>query len=266
VESYRILPPNCAFRKVLQLVVMRPQEFFAAVRLFANWSICVIWWNAVREHPPLRALYSPKMPTHLDNEQSLLAAAQAGDSDAFVTLLNQYSRHIYRLGVSITGNHHDAEDVLQEASLKAYTALAEFRGNSRFYTWLVRIAVNVALGKLRKRALWKESSLDEPRESEDGTYIPLEIESWGEDPEEACLKSDLQQVLSEVIQKLDPKSRTIFTLRDVEKFSIEETAKLLSLSIPAVKTRLLRSRLKLREELTKYFGKDARNAMPTSHR
>ena len=86
---------------------------------------------------------------HLDNEQSLVAAAQAGDSDAFVTLLNQYSRHIYRLGVSITGNHHDAEDVLQEASLNAYRAIAEFQGNSRFYTWLVRIAVNVALGKLR---------------------------------------------------------------------------------------------------------------------
>src|SRR6267154_1923947 len=205
MESYRILPPNCAFGKVLQLVVIRPQEFFAAVPLFANWSIYVIWWTAVREHPPRRALYSPKMPTHLDNEQSLVAAAQAGDSDAFVALLNHYSRHIYRLGVSITGNHHDAEDVLQEASLKAYTALAEFRGNSRFYTWLVRIAVNVALGKLRKRALWKESSLD-------------------------------------------------------------ETAKLLGLSISAVKTRLLRSRLKLREELTKYFGKDARNAMPTSHR
>ena len=206
------------------------------------------------------------MPTHLDNEQSLVAAAQAGDSDAFVTLLNQYSRHIYRLGVSITGNHHDAEDVLQEASLKAYTALADFHGNSRFYTWLVRIAVNVALGKLRKRALWKESSLDEPRESEDGNYIPLEIESWGEDPEKACLNSDLQQILSEVIQRLDPKSRTIFILRDVEKFSTEETAKLLGLTVPVIKTRLLRSRLQLREELTKYFGKDARNAMPTGHR
>ena len=206
------------------------------------------------------------MPTHLDNEQSLVAAAQAGDSDAFVTLLNQYSRHIYRLGVSITGNHHDAEDVLQEASLKAYTALPEFRGNSRFYTWLVRIAVNVALGKLRKRALWKESSLDEPREGEDGSYVPLEIESWGDDPEKACLHNELQQILAEVIQKLDPKSRTIFTLRDIEKFSIEETARLLGLPIPVVKTRLLRSRLKLREELTKYFGKDARNAMPTGHR
>src|SRR5260370_10377912 len=208
----------------------------------------------------------PKMPTHLDNEQSLVAAAQAGDSDAFVMLLNQYSRHIYRLGVSITGNHYDAEDVIQEASLKAYRAIAEFQGNSRFYTWLLRIAVKLSLGKLRKRALWKESSLDETREGEDGSYVPLEIESWGDDPEKACLHNELQQLLAEVIQKLDPKSRTIFTLRDVEKFTIEETAKPLGLSIPVVKTRLLRSQLELPEELTKYFRKDARNAMPTSHR
>jgi RNA polymerase sigma-70 factor (ECF subfamily) len=135
------------------------------------------------------------MPTHLDNEQSIVAAAQAGDSDAFITLLNQYSRHIYRLGLSITGNHQDAEDVLQESSLKAYRAIAEFQGNSRFYTWLVRIAVNVALGKLRKRALWKESSLDEPREGDDGSYVPLEIESWGDDPEKACLHNELHRRL-----------------------------------------------------------------------
>ncbi len=206
------------------------------------------------------------MPSHFDNEPSIVAAAQAGDADAFVTLLNQYSRYIYRLGLSITGNHQDAEDVLQEASLKAYSAIADFRGNSRFYTWLVSIAVNEALGKLRKRALWKESSLDEPREGEEGSYIPLEIKSWGEDPEKACLTHELQQILAEVIQKLDPKSRAIFTLRDVEKFSIEETATLLGLTIPVVKTRLFRARLKLREELTKHFGKDAPNAMPTSRR
>jgi RNA polymerase sigma-70 factor (ECF subfamily) len=118
------------------------------------------------------------MPTHLDNEQSIVAAAQAGDLEVFVTLLNRYNPHIYRVCLSITGNHQDAEDVLQESSLKAYRAIAEFQGNSRLYTWLVRIAVNVALGKLRKRALWKESSLDEPREGEDGSYVPLEIESW----------------------------------------------------------------------------------------
>jgi RNA polymerase sigma-70 factor, ECF subfamily len=147
------------------------------------------------------------MPTHLDNEQYIVAAAQAGDLVAFVTLLNRYSRHIYRVCLSITGNHQDAEDALQESSLKAYRAIAEFQGNSRFYTWLVRIAVNVALGKLRKRALWKESSLDEPREREDGSYVPLEIESWGDDPERACLHNELLQILAEVIQKLDPKSR-----------------------------------------------------------
>ena len=225
--------------------------------------ICWCGWERIRAAS--RSI-ARKMPAHLENEQDLVAAAKAGDSDAFVTLLNQYSRHIYRLGLSITGNHHDAEDVLQEALLKAYTALADFQAKSRFYTWLVRIAVNVALGKLRKRTLWKESSLDEPREAEDGSFIPLEVESWSEDPEKACLNSELQQILADVIQTLDPKSRTIFTLRDVEKFSIEETATMLGLSIPVVKTRLLRSRLKLREELTKYFGKDARNAMPTSRR
>ena len=101
MESYGILPPNCAFRKVLQLVVIRPQEFFAAVggvlichrTLPCRATVCELvhlcnMWNAVREHPPRRALYSPKMTTHLDNEQSIVAAAQAGDLDAFITLLN----------------------------------------------------------------------------------------------------------------------------------------------------------------------------------
>ena len=81
MESYGILPPNCAFRKVHQLVVIRPQEFFAAVRLFANWSICVIWWNTVREHPPRRALFSKNADPF--NEQSIVAAAQAGDFGRF---------------------------------------------------------------------------------------------------------------------------------------------------------------------------------------
>ena len=96
MESYRILPPNREFRKVLQLVVIRRQEFFAVVRLFANWFVCEMRWNALREH-------SPKMPTHLDNEQSTIAAAQTKGSDAFITLLNEYSLHIYRLGLSVTG-------------------------------------------------------------------------------------------------------------------------------------------------------------------
>jgi RNA polymerase sigma-70 factor, ECF subfamily len=205
------------------------------------------------------------MANHPDNEDSIVAAACAGDSEAFVTLSTHYSSRVYRLALSITGTHQDAEDVLQEAMMRAYVNLAGFRGNSRFYTWLARIATNVALNKLRKSARWNEQSLDEPREGLDSSYLPIEIEDWGDDPEEAYLKSELQTLLSQSILELDPKSRTVFTLRDVEKFSTEETAEILDVSISVVKTRLLRSRLKLREGLTKYFRKDARHAMPGSH-
>jgi RNA polymerase sigma-70 factor, ECF subfamily len=210
--------------------------------------------------------HSPSTPSHLDNEESIVSAAQAGDSDAFISLLNLYSRRVYRVALNMTGNHQDAEDVLQEASMNAYCAIAGFQGKSRFYSWLVRITINAALSKLRKRALWKESSLDEAMESEDGSYVPLEIESWCDDPEEACLNVELHQILADVIQKLDPKSRAVFTLRDVEKFSTEETADVLGISIPLVKTRLFRARLNLRERLTEYFGKEKRNAMQTSRR
>ena len=210
--------------------------------------------------------HSPNTPSHLDNEESIVAAAQAGDSDAFISLLNLYGRRVYRVALNMTGNHQDAEDVLQEASMNAYQAITGFQGKSRFYSWLVRITINAALSKMRKRATWKESSLDEAKEGEDGSYLPLEIECWCDDPEKACLNVELHQILADVIQKLDPKSRAVFTLRDVEKFSTEETADVLGISIPLVKTRLFRARLNLRDQLTDYFGKDRRNAMQTSRR
>jgi RNA polymerase sigma-70 factor, ECF subfamily len=102
------------------------------------------------------------MPTHLENEAALVAEARSGNTEAFSTLVRQYDRYIYRLALNITGNAEDAEDVLQEALLKAYTKLDTFHGESRFYTWLVRIAVNEALMKLRKRGTEKTVSLDEP--------------------------------------------------------------------------------------------------------
>lgn len=211
-------------------------------------------------------LHSSSTPSYLDNEESILAAAQAGDSDAFVSLLSVYSRRVYRVALNLTGNHQDAEDVLQEASMNAYRAIAGFQRKSSFYSWLVRITINAALGKMRQRATWKESSLDEPRDGDNSSYLPLEIESWFDDPEKACLNVELHQILANVIQKLDPKSRAVFTLRDVEKFSTEETADVLGISIPLVKTRLFRARLNLRDQLTEYFGKDRRNAMQTSRR
>lgn len=193
------------------------------------------------------------MPTHLENETTLVAEARTGNTDAFTTLLNQYERHIYRLALNITGNQEDAEDVLQEAFLKAYSNLGQFQGHSRFYTWLVRIAVNESLMKLRKRHADRWVSLDEPVEGDDGDLLPREVEDWGEDPEQGYARRELGEILAEQLAALEPTFRTVVMLRDVENFSTEETAELLHLSVPAVKSRLLRGRLKLRERLNKYF-------------
>ena len=195
------------------------------------------------------------MPTHLENEPALLAAAHAGSNEAFTTLVKQYDRYIYRLALNITGNPEDAEDVLQETLLKAYTKLEQFHGESRFYTWLVRIAVNEALMKLRRRASEKSVSLDEPVETNEKTLTPPEIEDWADNPEKRYAKVELQRILDETIQKLKPQFRTVFVLRDVEDFSTEETAKMMGLSVPAVKSRLLRARLQARELLNRHFRK-----------
>ncbi len=186
-----------------------------------------------------------------DDEGSLVAAAKAGDITAFETLVGRYERKIFRLAQNITQNREDAEDVMQEAFLKSYQHLGEFQGNSRFYTWLVRIAVNQALMKLRKRRP-NQVSLDEEIDTGEDT-MPREVEDWGPSPEDRYEQSELGSILSTTIAELDPPFRIVFQLRDIEELSTEETAEALGLSIPAVKSRLLRARLKLRQKLNRYF-------------
>jgi RNA polymerase sigma-70 factor (ECF subfamily) len=191
------------------------------------------------------------------DEHLLVAAAKAGDSAAFEELVNRYERKIFRLTMNITGNREDAEDALQNAFLKSYTHLQSFQGESRFYTWLVRIAANEALMRLRKRRP-NQFSLDEPIEGKDD-MMPREIEDWGPSPEQRYAQTEMQEILNEVIEKLEPDFRTVFVLRDVEELSTEETAQALGISVPAVKSRLLRARLKLRQKLNRYFRKGERN-------
>jgi RNA polymerase sigma-70 factor (ECF subfamily) len=186
-----------------------------------------------------------------DDEPALVAAAKAGDESAFETLVGRYERKIFRLTQNITQNREDAEDAMQEAFLKAYEHLGEFQGNSRFYTWLVRIAVNQALMKLRRRRP-NQVSLDEEIDTGEET-MPREVEDWGPSPEERYGQAELSTILSDVIADLDPPFRIVFQLRDIEELSTEETAEALGLSIPAVKSRLLRARLKLRQKLNRYF-------------
>jgi len=140
---------------------------------------------------------------------------------------------------------------MQEAFLKAYEHLSGFQGNSRFYTWLVRIAVNQALMKLRKRRPNQVSIDEEVNTGED--LIPREIEDWGPSPEDRYKQTEMSDILSSTIADLDPPFRIVFQLRDIEELSTVETAEALGLSVPAVKSRLLRARLKLRQKLDKYF-------------
>lgn len=187
-------------------------------------------------------------------ELELVQRAKAGDVAAFSELVNRYERRILRLAKRITQNEEDAEDVLQDAFLKAYENLDRFQGNSKFYTWLVRIAVNEALMKLRKRKSDRTLPLDEPMETGEET-VQREIAVWEGNPEQKYTQEELHNILEDAIQSLAPTYRTVFVLRDVEEMSTEETAAALDLSIPAVKSRLLRARLQLREKLTRLFKK-----------
>jgi len=190
-------------------------------------------------------------PTTFD-EQELVAKAQAGDNEAFAALVERYQNKIYRLAKNITQNNEDAEDVLQEAFLKAYSHLDTFQRNAKFYTWIVRIAVNEALMKLRKRKSDRTVPLDEPLDTGEET-VNREIAVWEDNPETRYSQEEIQQILDEAVESLKPDFRAVFALRDIEELNTEETAETLGISVPAVKSRLLRARLALREKLTRKF-------------
>ena len=188
------------------------------------------------------------------DEASLVAQARQGDTAAFNELVKRYQRNIFRLAQNITQNREDAEDVLQETFLKAYEHLLDFHGDSKFYTWIVRIAVNEALMKLRKRKWDKTVWLDEPVDTGEDT-VAREIAVWEDNPEQRYAKEELHDILDKAVNGLATPYRTVFVLRDMEGLSTEETAEALDLSVPAVKSRLLRARLQLRDKLTAFFKK-----------
>ena len=190
-----------------------------------------------------------------EDEHLLVNAAKGGDVGAFEELVNRYESKILRLTKNITGNREDAEDAMQDAFLKAYAHLDGFQQDSRFYTWLVRIAANEALMRLRKRRPG-QVSLDEPVEG-DTDLMPRELEDWRPNPEREYAQAELQALMAEVLEKLEPEFRIILVLRDIEELSTQETADALGISVPNVKSRLLRARLKLREKFNRHFRQGA---------
>jgi RNA polymerase sigma-70 factor (ECF subfamily) len=186
-----------------------------------------------------------------DDEAALVAGVRSGNTTCFEKLMRRYEQKIYRLAKNITKNDSDAEEVTQEAFFKAFEHIENFKGESRFYTWLVRITVNQALMNLRKRRP-NQFSLDDPIATEE-LSVPREIEDWGPTPEAMYSQNELAGILSRTISELHPPMGIVFQLREVENLSTEETAKMLKISVTAVKSRLMRARSALRGKLNPFM-------------
>jgi len=188
------------------------------------------------------------------DDLDLVHATQNGDVSAFEQLVGRYDRKLLRIAQHVTHNNREDSQEVQEAFLKAFQHLGDFREDSQFSTWLIRITVNQALMKLRKRRTTKEVSLDEDFQA-DGDMLPREVTDWAPNPEELYRASELRDILIKTLKELRPILRTVFVLRDIEGLSIDQTAEVLDLSPAAVKARLWRARLQLRELLNEYFSR-----------
>jgi RNA polymerase sigma-70 factor (ECF subfamily) len=193
------------------------------------------------------------------HDLDLVHAAKNGDVSAFEQLVGRYDRKLLRIAQHVTHNREDAQDAVQEAFLKAFQHLAQFREDSQFSTWLIRITVNQSLMKLRKQRSVREVSLDEDFQT-DGDILPIEVADWAPNPEERYRTSELRDILAKMLEDLQPILRTVFVLRDIEGLSIVETAEVLDLTHTAVKARLWRARLQLRERLNNYFRMETESA------
>ena len=190
---------------------------------------------------------------------AVLAQVRAGSEVAVRALVKQNNRRLYRAARAIVRDDAEAEDVVQETYVRAFSALDGFEERSSVSTWLTRIAVNEALMKLRKRKTDRTVSLDEPVDlGED--VMQREIAVWDGNPEQQYSGEEMKKILEDALDSLKPDFRTVFTLRDIEALSTEETADALGISVAAVKSRLLRARLALREKLTRQFKRKGGNA------
>jgi RNA polymerase sigma-70 factor (ECF subfamily) len=183
------------------------------------------------------------------SEGELIRRVCQGDKEAFYGLVRPYERAVYVAAVSILNNPADAEEVAQEAVLKAFTHLAEFRAEAKFSTWLIQITINEARSRLRKDRRHLYESIDEARTDEEGDYSPKDFADWREIPSEALKRDELRNALKRALATLPLKYREVFILRDIQNLSIEETAEVLEISEGNVKTRLLRARLQMRDAL-----------------
>ncbi|MCD4686102.1 MAG: sigma-70 family RNA polymerase sigma factor [Anaerolineae bacterium] len=186
-------------------------------------------------------------------DAALVERLKAGDQAAYAELVDQHGGRVFRLALRMMGNESDAEDVLQETFLSAFKAIDRFEARSSLGTWLHRIASNAALMRLRRKEP-VTVSVEEPIERDDGDLIPRQFFDFCCLPEEDLMREEARAEMARAVDELPTTLRSVFVLRDIEGLSTQETAEALDLSISAVKSRLMRARLKLRERLSVYFS------------
>jgi RNA polymerase sigma-70 factor, ECF subfamily len=199
------------------------------------------------------AVRSLEQPEQVRDEAALIRRVQDGERDLFYELIRPYERRVYSAALAILRNQADAEDAAQEAILKAFRHVRQFRAEARFSTWLIQIAVNEARMRRRK----EHADLMEPiagRQDEEGNYRPRDFADWREIPSESLERKEIREKLTEALASLSEIYREVFVLRDMQHLSIEETAQSLGISVASVKTRLLRARLMLRDLLAPGLG------------
>jgi RNA polymerase sigma-70 factor (ECF subfamily) len=193
------------------------------------------------------------MPATMEQEKELIARILAGETNLFHDLIRPYERMVYLTILTMLRNEIEAEDAAQEVMINAFRHLKSFRGDAKFSTWLVTIAMNEARQRLRRSKANVQESLDEEREGREGDFTPMVLTDWREIPSEALEKKEMRQKLREAVEQLPPMYREVLVLRDLEELNQEETAKALGINITLVKVRLHRARMMLQKLLAPYL-------------
>ena len=193
------------------------------------------------------------------SEAELIAAVLAGDREKFHLLILPYEGQLFRTAFALVKNAEEAEDVVQDAVLKAYRKLASFRGDAKFSTWLIAITLNEARGRLRRENRVVVDSLDERRE-ENADFTPAALTDWKEVPLAALEREEIRTMVEKAVAELPETYREIVTLRDVEECSVNDTAELLGISVALVKVRLHRARLLLQKKLAPQLSRASKDA------
>ncbi len=203
---------------------------------------------------------NPPIACDPDPDMALVEASKRGDGSAFEEVVRRYDRKLFRISNNVIHCPEDAQEIVQMALFKAYQNLSRFQGNAKFSTWLIRITLNESLMRLRKQRATREQSMDRDPHgagsaSASGNRLPVDVTDWAPNPEMLYSTVELRHILTRTLRKLRPTLRVVFALRDIDGHSIAETSEILNLTTTAVKTRLSRARMQLREELSQYFKK-----------